>query len=102
MRAGILQRLKRFCADRRGGPNSERSGKKFMPSANHKRTVKALLPDINVKGHLKRLIHLLNAGEWHEFWKMVQLPIGSFDEYGLQETDADARVWQVCQVEQLI
>lgn len=28
--------------------------------------------------------------------------MGSFAEYGLQETDADARVWEVCQVEQLI
>jgi hypothetical protein len=66
------------------------------------RTVRGILADNNVEGHVNRLLLLLRGDEWGEVWASLGLIVESFDSLGLARDTPDARLWHLCQERQLI
>jgi hypothetical protein len=71
-------------------------------TAPHKRaTVKAILGDINIQGHMQVLVTLLEGEVWRDLWSSLQLTVLTFLDVGLSPRASDAVVWQTCQQEQI-
>ena len=66
------------------------------------RTVRGILADNNVEGHVNRLLLLLRGDEWGEVWASLGLTVESFDSLGLTRDTPDAVLWHVCQQRELI
>jgi hypothetical protein len=64
--------------------------------------VKGILSDLDVRGQLNKLVHFLRDGEWQPLWDALHLQVFSFADHRLSDRESDARVWQVCQAEQII
>jgi hypothetical protein len=60
-----------------------------------------LLADVNIEGHITRLIRLMQTEDWRDFWDYLELRFLRFRDIGLSPTEPDAQVWQVCQQQQL-
>jgi hypothetical protein len=64
--------------------------------------VKAILGDINIQGHLRILVTILEGEDWREFWSSLNLAVLTFQDVNLSQQTPDAVIWQTCQQEQLI
>jgi hypothetical protein len=64
--------------------------------------VKAILGDINIQGHLRILVNVLEGEDWREFWNSLHLTVLTFPDVNLSQQTSDDIVWQTCQHEQLI
>lgn len=56
-----------------------------------------LLADVNIEGHVLRLVALMQGNYWRDYWDHLDLRSLRFPEVGLSPRDTDAQVWQVCQ-----
>ena len=56
-----------------------------------------LLADVNIKGHVARLVALMQGESWREFWDHLAVRYETFPDVGLEASDTDAVVWHKCQ-----
>jgi hypothetical protein len=56
-----------------------------------------LLADVNILGHVARLVGLMQSLYWRELWDYLDIRLRSFQDVGLSPADTDREVWQVCQ-----
>lgn len=56
-----------------------------------------LLADVNIEGHLRRLVALMQSEYWRELWHDLDIRARTFADTGLLRGDSDERVWLVCQ-----
>ena len=61
----------------------------------------ALLADVNIEGHVTRLVSQMQGSYWRDFWDHLQLHSSRFQDVGLSTNDTDAVVWQICQQQRL-
>lgn len=61
----------------------------------------ALLADVNVQGHVVRVLSLMQTDYWREVWDYLEIRPLTFPDVGLSPDDSDARVWHLCQQQQL-
>jgi len=59
-----------------------------------------LLADVNIEGHVTRLVSLMQTDFWREVWDALDIRARRFQEVGLSPDDTDVRVWQICQQQQ--
>jgi hypothetical protein len=64
--------------------------------------VRGILADVNIEGHVRRLLQLLQEEPRREFWTYLNLLTPVFADLGLLPTDSDLVVWRRCQLEQLV
>jgi hypothetical protein len=64
--------------------------------------VRAILADVNIEGHVRRLVTLMEGEPWREFWESLALSLRLFRDFGLAADASDVVVWELCQREQLI
>lgn len=64
--------------------------------------MKAILGDINIQGHVRALVPILESTDWREVWTFLNLPLLTFRDVGLALKAKDAVVWQVCQEQEII
>jgi hypothetical protein len=62
----------------------------------------ALRADINVQGHVRLLLQVLEGTYWREVWTGLAVPVHTFADVGLPADVSDTVVWQFCQQRQLI
>lgn len=60
-----------------------------------------LLADVNIHGHVSRLVQRMQTGDWRDYWEYLELRQVSFADLGLDPTDSDAAVWRRCQEHQV-
>jgi hypothetical protein len=60
-----------------------------------------LLADVNIEGHVSRLVTLMQGDYWRAFWDHLDLRSLRFHDVGLSPGESDALVWQVCQQQSL-
>jgi hypothetical protein len=60
-----------------------------------------LLADVNVEGHVARVVALMQTDYWRELWDHLEIRSRQFQDAGLAPDDTDAHIWQVCQQQQL-
>ena len=60
-----------------------------------------LLADVNIEGHVTRLVALMRTPYWLELWDDLGLRYQRFRDVGLAASDSDSHVWQFCQQHQL-
>jgi hypothetical protein len=60
-----------------------------------------LLADVNITGHVTRLVGLMQSDYWRELWDFLDIRLRSFAEVGLSISDSDEKVWRVSQERQL-
>jgi hypothetical protein len=72
-----------------------------VSSASRSATVITLLADVNVQGHVARLIALMQGPYWRELWDHLQIRSVAFQDIGISPDDTDAHVWEACQQQQL-
>jgi hypothetical protein len=61
----------------------------------------ALLADVNIQGHIGRLVQRMQSDQWRDFWDLLDLRYLTFPDLGLIAADTDAVVWQRCQESQV-
>jgi hypothetical protein len=61
-----------------------------------------LLADVNIIGHVDRLVARMQGQHWREFWDYLELRILTFAEAGLEPGESDSHVWKTCQQQQII
>ncbi len=61
-----------------------------------------LLADVNIQGHVARLVARMQAEPWREFWDFLQLRCLTFPDVSLDPADPDPVVWQRCQERQIL
>lgn len=54
--------------------------------------MRPIMPDVNVQGHFRRLLVLLEGEPWREFWAGRKLAIESFEHLELPQNAPDAVV----------
>jgi hypothetical protein len=64
--------------------------------------VRGLIADINFRGHLDRLVYILESEFWRDLWHDFNLEVETFTALGLHEKTTDRIVWERCQEEGLI
>jgi hypothetical protein len=64
--------------------------------------VKGLLADVNIEGHFRVLLQLLQAEARRELWTFLNLGALTFPDLHLLADTLDVIVWQTCQREQLV
>ena len=57
----------------------------------------SLLADVNIQGHVDRLVDRMQSNYWREFWDYLALGYISFSDLGLVREDTDAVIWKRCQ-----
>ena len=56
-----------------------------------------LLADVNVEGHMARLVSLMQSDFWREVWDDLDIRVRTFRDVGLSPDDTDSHVWLICQ-----
>ena len=64
--------------------------------------VTGVLADVNIEGHVTRLLQLLQQAWRQEFWEYMALQTPTFAEVGLEDRAPDDLVWRCCQERQLV
>lgn len=62
----------------------------------------SLLADVNVIGHVARIVGRMQSEYWREFWEHLELRSINFAEAGIPEDAGDSQIWRRCQERQLI
>lgn len=65
-------------------------------------TVKGILADVNIDGHLRLVRRLLEEPSRIELWTSLNLSLFSFSNLGLSRETTDLQLWQLCQQEDLL
>lgn len=60
-----------------------------------------LLADVNVEGHVARVVSLMQGNYWRDYWDHLDIRALTFSDVGLSPNDADSHLWQFCQQQQL-
>jgi hypothetical protein len=63
---------------------------------------RAILGDVNIGRQVNVLVTILESAAWRSLWGHCNLPLLTFQELGLDRKDSDAKIWQLCQQEQII
>lgn len=56
-----------------------------------------LLADVNIQGHVARMVARMQGDDWRDFWEDLELSCVTFAEVGLDRADSDATIWRRCQ-----
>jgi hypothetical protein len=64
--------------------------------------MQGLLADINIKGHMRVLLRLLESRAWRDLWEGLNVHVRTFPELGLAPNASDALIWHTCQQHQLV
>src|SRR5262249_11146143 len=83
-------------------PSSRSYGPIASGSANRSSTVKGVLGDINIQGHVEVLRHVWESAAWREIWNSLGLSIYTFAELGLSVDASDVVIRHLCQQQQLV
>jgi hypothetical protein len=51
-----------------------------------------LLADVNIEGHVARVVALMRSEYWREFWDDLDIRARTFPDIGLAPSDTDAHV----------
>jgi hypothetical protein len=62
-------------------------------------TVKGILADINIGGHVDYLVSLMQLGTWNSIWSELNLQYARFGDVGLAPDAKDSAIWQFCQAD---
>ncbi len=61
-----------------------------------------ILPDVNIEGHFRILLRLLNEDWREELWNWLNWRTPAFKDLGLSANSSDSIVWKRCQAEELV
>jgi hypothetical protein len=61
-----------------------------------------IVSDNDVRGLVQRLVDICQTPVWAEFWRDLECTLYSFEEFQLPSNAAEAKVWKVCQDNQLV
>ncbi len=61
-----------------------------------------IIPDVNIEGHFRILVRLLNEDWRREIWTWLNWRTATFQELGLAPNASDLIVWKRCQTEQFV
>jgi hypothetical protein len=64
--------------------------------------MRGIISDMNIKGHVGRLVDLIHATFWIDYWNRLGLVLETFDGIGLENETPDNEVWRTCQREQVV
>ncbi len=64
--------------------------------------MRSILSDVNIQGQVRVLFALLEAEEWRDLWRSLNLPLLTFFDLGLTSDAPDRAVWESCQREQVV
>src|SRR5262249_14305474 len=64
--------------------------------------MRGILADINLRGHFRALVHLLEGDDWREIWTSLDLKVHTFASLGLALDASDLAIWQVCQQQDVV
>jgi hypothetical protein len=64
--------------------------------------VVAVLADVNIEGHVERIVRRMQSPEWLDFCQEIVPRYVTFAEVGLHRRSTDAEIWQKCQAEGLV
>ena len=64
--------------------------------------MRGIVADVNIEGHVTRLVELLESGEWADYWPYMNVALVTFAGIGLEPHDPDRDVWRACQRESLV
>jgi len=56
-----------------------------------------LLADVNIEGHLARVVSQMQGDYWRVYWDFLDVRVLRFQDLGLSPDDSDAQIWQLCQ-----
>ena len=56
-----------------------------------------LLADVNIEGHVTRVLARCGAEPWRELWEWLGIRVATFDGLGLPRDISDRALWTVCQ-----
>lgn len=62
----------------------------------------SLVADANVEGHLEYIVHRIEAGDFGEYWSLLDVRVIQLADLGLHSESPDDEVWRACQREQAI
>jgi hypothetical protein len=65
-------------------------------------TVKGVLADVNIEGHVDLIISMVLATTWADLWRELGLSYMHFRDVGLDAKAKDAVIWQLCQSEEYV
>jgi hypothetical protein len=60
------------------------------------------LIDVNVEGHVRRLLDVLTSKAWDDLWMALDVRVESFATLNLARTLDDAALWRLAQAAQLV
>ena len=64
--------------------------------------MKGILADNDVVGQVERLVVLMQAEPWREFWNDLALALFHFEDFELAPTATDQEIWERCQAEGVV
>jgi hypothetical protein len=64
--------------------------------------VRAILSDVNILGHLRILVGILEGPTWRDLWDGLNLLLRTVRDLGLAQEVSDAVLWQTAQREQMV
>lgn len=64
--------------------------------------MRGIIADANIEGHVERIMDVIRATDWSDYWDALGLEVVSFPELGLVPASPDVEVWRVCQQEKLV
>jgi hypothetical protein len=65
-------------------------------------TVKGLVADANIQGHVEHLVERMQSADWADLWHGLGLVLRRFEDIGLSASSSDHEVWNACQAEESI
>ncbi len=64
--------------------------------------MKAILSDVNIEGHVRILVNILESDSWQGVWSLLKLSVYTFSDLGLVPETLDSTLWQVCQKNEVV
>jgi hypothetical protein len=64
--------------------------------------VLGLIADLNLEGHFRVLLRLLEEASRRELWSALGWTVATFESLGLPRTATDVAVWAACQQRQFV
>lgn len=57
----------------------------------------SLVSDVDTLGQFDRLLDVLTSSTWADWWKVLQVPVLTFEDLGLSVSARDSEVWHKVQ-----
>jgi len=64
--------------------------------------MRAILADVNVRGHMSALLTHLQGDRWRELWDSLNLSVETFAALGLALNASDRLLWHTCQEQEIV